>query len=341
MKIGLIQMACSPDSEENLQRAVGKVEEAAKDGAKIICLPELFRSHYFCQQEDAALFDLAESIPGPSTEALSRVAKTHGVTILVSVFERRTAGVYHNSLAVLDERGEIAGLYRKMHVPDDPSYYEKFYFTPGDRGFQAVKTTHATVGPLICWDQWYPEAARMTALQGAEILLYPTAIGLEPYVTLIQERITFLSGSFRYLIAALIGAFDKPNWEMHLEWEGGEYSGLTTLVTVGNSPLTGGIFYMTPHANPFDGLLTFVYGFIPTRRGIFSLLPRTMKPGAGSYVEHPEIHEVFSPWLRVRSKQSTPAHADGEVFSRAIQDLEYQVIPSCLPILMDGNPYSD
>jgi len=180
MKIGLIQMACSADSEENLQRAVGKVEEAAKDGAQIICLPELFRSHYFCQQEDAALFDLAESIPGPSTEALSRVSKTHGVTILVSVFERRAAGVYHNSLAVLDERGEIAGLYRKMHVPDDPSYYEKFYFTPGDRGFQAVKTTHATVGPLICWDQWYPEAARMTALQGAEILLYPTAIGWHP-----------------------------------------------------------------------------------------------------------------------------------------------------------------
>lgn len=180
MKIGMIQMACSPDSEENLQRALGKVEEAAKDGAQIICLPELFRSHYFCQQEDAALFDLAESIPGPSTEALSRVAKAHGVTILVSVFERRAAGVYHNSLAVLDERGEIAGLYRKMHVPDDPSYYEKFYFTPGDRGFQAVKTTHATVGPLICWDQWYPEAARMTALQGAEILLYPTAIGWHP-----------------------------------------------------------------------------------------------------------------------------------------------------------------
>lgn len=180
MKIGLIQMACSADSEENLQRALGKVEEAAKGGAQIICLPELFRSHYFCQQEDAALFDLAESIPGPSTEALSRVSKIYGVTILVSVFERRTAGVYHNSLAVLDERGEIAGLYRKMHVPDDPSYYEKFYFTPGDRGFQAVKTTHATVGPLICWDQWYPEAARMTALQGAEILLYPTAIGWHP-----------------------------------------------------------------------------------------------------------------------------------------------------------------
>ena len=180
MKIGLIQMACSANSEDNLERAVAKVEEAAKDGAQIICLPELFRSQYFCQQEDAALFDLAESIPGPSTEALSRVSKTHGVTILVSVFERRTAGVYHNSLAVLDERGEIAGLYRKMHIPDDPAYYEKFYFTPGDLGFQAIKTTHATVGPLICWDQWYPEAARMNALQGAEILFYPTAIGWHP-----------------------------------------------------------------------------------------------------------------------------------------------------------------
>jgi N-carbamoylputrescine amidase len=180
MKIGLIQMACSADSEENLEQAVGKVEEAVKGGAQIIVLPELFRSHYFCQQEDAAIFDLAESIPGLSTEVLSRVAKTHGVTILVSVFERRTAGVYHNSLAILDERGEIAGLYRKMHVPDDPSYYEKFYFTPGDQGFQAVKTPHATVGPLICWDQWYPEASRITTLQGAEILFYPTAIGWHP-----------------------------------------------------------------------------------------------------------------------------------------------------------------
>ena len=135
---------------------------------------------YFCQQEDAALFDLAESVPGFSTEAFSQVAKSHGVTILVSVFERRTAGVYHNSLAVLNERGEMVGLYRKMHIPDDPAYYEKFYFTPGDRGFQAIKTTHAIVGPLICWDQWYPEAARMTTLQGAEILFYPTAIGWHP-----------------------------------------------------------------------------------------------------------------------------------------------------------------
>jgi N-carbamoylputrescine amidase len=180
LKIGVIQMACSANSKENLKRAIGKVEEAIVNGAQIICLPELFRSRYFCQKEDAALFDLAESVPGSSTEAFSKVAKTYGVTILVSLFERRTAGIYHNSLAVLDERGEIAGLYRKMHIPDDPAYFEKFYFTPGDRGFQAIKTNHATVGPLICWDQWYPEAARMAALQGAEILLYPTAIGWHP-----------------------------------------------------------------------------------------------------------------------------------------------------------------
>jgi N-carbamoylputrescine amidase len=180
MKIGIIQMACSANSAENLERAVVKVDEAAKSGAEIICLPELFRSQYFCQKEDADLFDLAETVPGSSTEAFSKIAQSHGVTILVSVFERRTAGIYHNSLVVLDERGEVAGLYRKMHIPDDPAYFEKFYFTPGDRGFQAIKTTHATVGPLICWDQWYPEAARMTALQGAEILLYPTAIGWHP-----------------------------------------------------------------------------------------------------------------------------------------------------------------
>lgn len=180
MKIGLIQMACSASPAENLGRALSKVEEVARNGAQVICLPELFRSQYFCQKEDAALFDLAESVPGLSTDALAKIAKTHRVTILVSVFERRTAGVYHNSIAVLDERGEIAGLYRKMHIPDDPAYYEKFYFTPGDRGFQAINTTHARVGTLICWDQWYPEAARMTALQGAEILFYPTAIGWHP-----------------------------------------------------------------------------------------------------------------------------------------------------------------
>ena len=180
LKIGLIQMACSANPDKNLERAVVKVQEAVRNGAQIICLPELFRSQYFCQKEDAALFDLAETVPGPSTETFSKIAKKYGVTILVSVFERRTAGVYHNSIVVLDEQGEMVGLYRKMHIPDDPAYYEKFYFTPGDRGFQAIKTTHASVGPLICWDQWFPEAARMTALQGAEILFYPTAIGWHP-----------------------------------------------------------------------------------------------------------------------------------------------------------------
>ncbi len=189
MKIGLIQMSCSADSKDNLERAVEKVNKAAKGGAQIICLPELFRSQYFCQQEDAALFDLAESVPGPSTERLGKLAKSNRITILVSLFERRTAGIYHNSIAVFDERGEMAGLYRKMHIPDDPAYYEKFYFTPGDRGFQAIKTTYATVGPLICWDQWYPEAARITALKGAEILFYPTAIGWHPREKAVEGQV--------------------------------------------------------------------------------------------------------------------------------------------------------
>jgi diacylglycerol kinase (ATP) len=166
------------------------------------------------------------------------------------------------------------------------------------------------------------------------------AIGLEPYITLIQQRITRLKGSFRYLTATLRGVLDNPQWEMELEWEGGAYSGLITLVTVGNSPRTGGIFYMTPHANPFDGMLTFVHAFMPTRRKILALLPRTMKPAEGSYVEHPSIHEISSPWLRVRSVQPTPAHADGEIFSEQIHELEYQVIPNSLPILMGENPYA-
>ena len=180
MKVGLIQMACFPNSSENMEKAVSKVEEATRGGSQLICLPELFRSQYFCQMEDAALFDLAETIPGPSTESLSKVAKDKKVSIVVPLFERRAAGVYHNSLVVIDETGEIVGLYRKMHIPDDPAYYEKFYFTPGDKGFQAIKTSHATIGLLICWDQWYPEAARLTALQGAELLVYPTAIGWHP-----------------------------------------------------------------------------------------------------------------------------------------------------------------
>ena len=180
LTIALVQMSCAAVPQENLVAAVAKVEEAARGGAKVVCLPELFRSQYFCQREDTALFDLAEPVPGPSTEALAKVARKLNVVIIVPVFERRTAGIYHNSVAVLDGDGSIAGLYRKMHVPDDPAYYEKFYFTPGDKGFQAIQTSAGKLGALICWDQWYPEAARLTTLQGAEMLFYPTAIGWHP-----------------------------------------------------------------------------------------------------------------------------------------------------------------
>lgn len=180
LTIALVQMACGMVPQENLDSAVANVEEASRRGAKVVCLPELFCSQYFCQKEDAALFDLAESIPGPSTEALSKVAGQLNVVIVVPVFERRTAGMYHNSVVVIDSDGSMAGLYRKMHIPDDPAYYEKFYFTPGDKGFQAIQTSAGTIGTLICWDQWYPEAARLTTLRGAEMLFYPTAIGWHP-----------------------------------------------------------------------------------------------------------------------------------------------------------------
>ena len=179
-KVGLIQMACTPDPQENLARAVGRVKEAARAGAQVICLPELFRSQYFCQREDHAFFDLAEALPGPSTEALSDLAKKLEVVIIAPVFERRAPGIYHNSAAVIDATGEVVGFYRKMHIPDDPAYYEKFYFTPGDLGFRAFDTAAGRLGTLICWDQWYPEGARLTALQGASVLFYPTAIGWHP-----------------------------------------------------------------------------------------------------------------------------------------------------------------
>jgi N-carbamoylputrescine amidase len=177
VRIGLVQMHCSDDVADNLTRALARVDEAAAAGAQIVCLPELFRSRYFCQTEDHDKFDLAEPIPGPSTEALGAAAKKHGIVIVGSIFERRAAGVYHNTAVVLDADGSIAGVYRKMHIPDDPLYYEKFYFTPGDLGFKSFDTKHAKVGVLVCWDQWFPEAARLTALTGAEILFYPTAIG--------------------------------------------------------------------------------------------------------------------------------------------------------------------
>lgn len=179
--VGLVQMAASENSDENLQKAIHLSEQAAKDGAQIICLPELFRSQYFCQCEDVDLFNLAESIPGPSTDALAKVAKACNVTIVASLFEARAAGLYHNTVAILNPAGEIDGIYRKMHIPDDPAYYEKFYFTPGDIGFKVFETPQAKIGTLICWDQWFPEGARLTAMRGAEILFYPTAIGWHPH----------------------------------------------------------------------------------------------------------------------------------------------------------------
>ena len=179
-KIGLIQMSCVPDTAANLDKAADKVREAARAGANIICLPELFRAQYFCQREEHTLFDTAESIPGPSTERLSAIAKEEKVVVIASLFERRAPGLYHNTAAILEADGSLKGIYRKMHIPDDPLYYEKFFFTPGDLGFKAMKTTQGDIGTLVCWDQWYPEAARETALRGANTLFYPTAIGWHP-----------------------------------------------------------------------------------------------------------------------------------------------------------------
>ncbi len=178
--IGLVQMRCSPEPEENFARAIAFVREAAQKGAEIVCLPELFRSQYFCQVEDHDYFKLAEEIPGPSTNALSAIARELNIVIVASLFEKRAAGLYHNTAAILDADGKYLGKYRKMHIPDDPLYYEKFYFAPGDLGFRAWETRHGKIGVCICWDQWYPEAARLTALQGAEVLFYPTAIGWHP-----------------------------------------------------------------------------------------------------------------------------------------------------------------
>jgi N-carbamoylputrescine amidase len=179
-QVGLVQMAMSADPQDNLDRAAARVEEAAARGAEVVCLPEMFRTRYFCQREDAALFDLAEPVPGPSTERLAAVARRAGVAVVVPIFERRAQGLYHNSAVVLERDGSIAGLYRKMHIPDDPGFYEKFYFAPGDLGFRAFPLQAGRIGTLICWDQWYPEGARLTALQGASVLFYPTAIGWHP-----------------------------------------------------------------------------------------------------------------------------------------------------------------
>jgi N-carbamoylputrescine amidase len=178
--IGLIQARSTKDAEENLARVSAKIREAADRGAQIVCTHELFRSEYFCRTEDAELFNLAEPVPGPATEALAKVAKEKKVVIVASLFERRAAGIYHNTCAVLDADGSFLGKYRKMHIPDDPLYYEKFYFTPGDLGFPNFDTCYGRIGVQICWDQWYPEGARMVALQGAQVIFYPTSIGWHP-----------------------------------------------------------------------------------------------------------------------------------------------------------------
>ncbi|MEP6777282.1 MAG: carbon-nitrogen hydrolase [Chthoniobacterales bacterium] len=179
-RIALVQMQCGPDPAANLEKAIARTREAAANGAQIVCLPELFRSQYFCQSEDHANFALAEEVPGPTTQVFEEIARETGTVIVASLFEKRAPGIYHNTAAIIDSDGEFLGKYRKMHIPDDPAFYEKFYFAPGDLGFKAWPTAHGKIGVCICWDQWYPEAARLTALRGAQILFYPTAIGWHP-----------------------------------------------------------------------------------------------------------------------------------------------------------------
>jgi len=179
-KVALVQMKCGPHPEQNLEHAMEMVREAAGKGANVVCLPELFMTQYFCQREDHAFFDLAEPIPGPTSTRLSQLARQQGVVLIASLFEKRAPGIYHNTAAIFEKDGALVGIYRKMHIPDDPLYYEKFYFTPGDLGFKALDTNVGKVGTLVCWDQWYPEGARLTALQGANVLFYPTAIGWHP-----------------------------------------------------------------------------------------------------------------------------------------------------------------
>jgi N-carbamoylputrescine amidase len=191
LRVALVQMTCAPDPAANVEKAIGRVREAARQGAQIVCLSELFFAQYFCQREDHALFDLAEPIPGPTSERLAKLAQEENVELIAPLFERRASGIYHNTAAVLEADGSLAGIYRKMHIPDDPLYYEKFYFTPGDLGFRSFALRSAPIGVLICWDQWYPEAARITALLGAEVLFYPTAIGWHP-----GEREEFGGGQY-------------------------------------------------------------------------------------------------------------------------------------------------
>jgi N-carbamoylputrescine amidase len=226
--VGLVQMRCSERPDENLARAAARIEEAAGRGAQIVCLQELFRSPYFCQREDTATFDLAESIPGPSTDALGAVAKRRGVVVVASLFEKRAEGVFHNTAVLLDADGSIAGLYRKMHIPDDPLYYEKYYFTPGDIGFRSFDSRAGKVGALVCWDQWFPEAARLTALRGAEILFYPTAIGWHPrekeqYGAAQYDAWQTIQRSHAIANGVFVAAVNRVGREADLEFWGGSF----------------------------------------------------------------------------------------------------------------------
>ncbi len=237
VNIGLIQMNCSSDKKSNLEKTLVKIREAAEKGAQIICLQELFLSFYFCDEENHDNFSLAESIPGPTTELFGKLASELNIVIIASLFEKRTEGIYHNSTVVLDADGTYLGKYRKMHIPDDPGFYEKFYFTPGDTGYKVFETKYAKIGVLICWDQWYPEAARITALMGAEILVYPTAIGWDKS----QDK--------------------ETNTEQHEAWEtiqrshaianGVHVVSVNRVGTEGNMKFWGGSFV----SNPFGSIL--------------------------------------------------------------------------------------
>ena len=226
--VGLVQMRCSADPAQNLATAIARIEAAAQRGAQIVCLQELFRSPYFCQREDAAIFDLAEPIPGPSTAALGRVAAAHQVVVVASLFEKRAEGVFHNTAVLIDADGAIAGVYRKMHIPDDPLYYEKYYFAPGDIGFRSFDTRVGRVGALVCWDQWFPEAARLTALRGAEILFYPTAIGWHPSEKAQQgaaqhEAWETIQRSHAIANGVFVAAVNRVGVEGGLEFWGGSF----------------------------------------------------------------------------------------------------------------------
>ncbi|MDE2665630.1 MAG: carbon-nitrogen hydrolase [Acidobacteriota bacterium] len=230
VKVGLLQMASCPQPRDNLEKVREGIGRAADQGVQILCLQELFRSQYFCQTEDDIFFDLAEPIPGPTTEVLSGLARRHRMAMVVPLFERRTAGVYHNTAVVLDADGALLGSYRKMHIPDDPLYYEKFYFTPGDRGYPTFETRYGSIGVLVCWDQWYPEAARLIALGGAQILFFPTAIGWHPsekqqYGAAQQEAWKTIQRSHAIANGIFVASVNRVGYERSPEGEGLEFWG--------------------------------------------------------------------------------------------------------------------